>query len=315
MNRISISAVCFSLALVTQASWYWPFGSSESESEEKDPPRLSELMEPASLAIDNASDYAADGKVSEAVAEYRKALAELDRIEAENYERAQTPEFASLRNKRAYVSAAIDSLLLEEAQSNAKDVSLSDTTELETKLRKEMAEKRREKIAPPEPENEANVGTDELPVEKSEAKLEKPKRVRAKAKAKTVKPKSKSKVKKVGSSKKPLSKVESIMSMIETGRYDEADAEIAKMLSAQPHGALALNLKAMNEMKKGDYKAAESALDSAIESNPRDHYAYYNMALMIVESKPDLKSRAKRYYETGRAIGGPKDEDLEAKLK
>ncbi|MBR4616812.1 MAG: hypothetical protein IKO55_14475, partial [Kiritimatiellae bacterium] len=72
MMRISkILTVIAALAVSTaaQASWYWPFGSDD-DSRKKDQPRLSELMEQASIAIDNASDLAAEGKVEEAVAEY-----------------------------------------------------------------------------------------------------------------------------------------------------------------------------------------------------------------------------------------------------
>jgi len=136
INRIGIALVAAMLACVSQASWYWPFGGSD---EEKEPPRLSELMEPASLLIDQAADLASEGKVQDAVEKYREALSRLDRIEAENADRAKRPEFATLRNKRAYVCAAIDSLLLEQVKSNAKAVAVSDTTELEKKLAAEQA--------------------------------------------------------------------------------------------------------------------------------------------------------------------------------
>ena len=97
------------MAMELSASWYWPFGSDDDDSRE---PRLSELMEPATELIDEASDFASEGKVQESVEKYRKALEELDRIEAENPERAQKQEFATVRNKRAYVNAAIDAMLM-----------------------------------------------------------------------------------------------------------------------------------------------------------------------------------------------------------
>ena len=73
-------------------------------------------MEPATELIDEASDLAADGKIDESVEKYRKALDEIDRIERENPERAKSTEFATLRNKRAYVNAAIDSMLLSQGE-------------------------------------------------------------------------------------------------------------------------------------------------------------------------------------------------------
>ena len=132
MRKLCTFAAVLALASGAAASWYWPFGSSDDASAPVR--RLSELMEPASRLIDEASDLAADGKSQESVEKYREALAELDRIEAENPERAASPEFSTVRNKRAYVNAAIDSLLLAQVTANAKAVAVSDTTELEKRL-------------------------------------------------------------------------------------------------------------------------------------------------------------------------------------
>jgi len=124
------------LAAAVQAqakSWYWPF-DFEMMGGGSDQPRLSELMEPATTNIDAAADYAAEGKFREAQDCYRAAIAALNKIEADNPERAATPEFATVRNKRAYVNAALDSMLLAEARDNAKAVSVTDTTALEVRL-------------------------------------------------------------------------------------------------------------------------------------------------------------------------------------
>jgi len=136
-NRVKMATsalVACSLFLIpslAQASWYWPFGQDEDK---RDLPRLSELMEPATTNIDAAADFAAEGKFREAQDCYRAAIAALQKIESENPERATTPEFATVRNKRAYVSAALDSMLLAEARDNAKAVAVTDTTELEKRL-------------------------------------------------------------------------------------------------------------------------------------------------------------------------------------
>ena len=146
MRRLCTVVAVLSLAGGAAASWYWPFGSSDDGSEPVR--RLSELMEPASRLIDEASDLAADGKTQESVEKYREALGELDRIEEENPDRAASAEFATLRNKRAYVNAAIDSLLLGQVRENAKAVAVSDTTELEKRLAAEKAKARGEKTDP-----------------------------------------------------------------------------------------------------------------------------------------------------------------------
>ena len=136
MGKYLVFAFVLTIVCGARASWYWPFGSDD-EADGKKPPRLSELMESASLLIDEASDLAGDGKIDESVEKYREALAELDRIEQENPDRVKAPEFASLRNKRAYVNAAIDSMLLSQIKENAKEVAVSDTTELEQRLAEE----------------------------------------------------------------------------------------------------------------------------------------------------------------------------------
>ncbi len=260
--------VCFSSL---QASWYWPFGSDETEEK---PKRVSELIEPASLLIDEASDLAAEGKTKEAVEKYRESLKALDQIEAENPERAKKPEFATLRNKRAYVTAAIDSLLLDQVKSNAKAVAVSDTTELEKRLAAEKA---------------TAVMTKETKGTKEGLKSQKP--------------------------SKPLTNREQALVAISSGDWTTAERVIGKMLVEKPNGAVALNLKAVMEVQQGKLKEAESTLDQAILSNPRNHFAYYNMAKLMLQVRKDDKTIAKRYYETGRTFGGPVDAHLEEVFK
>ena len=297
MPRIGKSAALLATALLASAagaSWYWPFGGDDGQGE-KSAPRLSELMEPASLLIDEASDLAEDGKREEAIEKYREALAALDEVESSNRERAGKPEFATLRNKRAYVNATIDSLLLAQAQSNARAVAVSDTTALERRLAEERAGKSAD--APKTPAKPAAA-------EKKPAEAEKPDARPAAAEKKPAAEKP-----------APLSRRAQAMADIASGEYAAAELVVAEMLAEKPDGAAALNLKAALETARGDYRAAESALDRAISVHPRSHFAYYNMARMILQSRPSDKSVARRYYDTGRSVGGPRDARLEEKLK
>ena len=272
------------------ASWYWPFGDDEEA-----PPRLSELIEPASLLIDAASDLASDGKISEAVDKYREALNELDKIEAADPERAKTPEFATLRTKRAYVSAAIDSLLLSQARDNARPVAVCDPTELEKKLAAEKgaaaAEPDQDEAARPEA-----AAPSDPKIEKRAAKPVAKKKRHAPARQRPA---------------ANLTPKERAMTAIGEGRYKEADDIIAAMLAEKPDDSAALNLRAVKETAEGRYRDAERTLDRAIQSNPRSHYAYYNMAVLMLRSEPPNVDGARRYYETGRAMGGPVDSGLE----
>ena len=283
MRRIALFAVALTFACGVRASWYWPFGSDDVDT---GAPRISELMEPATELIDEASDLASDGKIDESVEKYRKALDELDRIERENPERAKGVEFATLRNKRAYVNAAIDSMLLGQVKRNAKVVAVSDTTELERKLAEERA--------------------------KDSPSAARPSGVKD---VESAKPSKLSKPSKPAEPPKPLTKRERAIADIANGDYAAAEVFIRESLMAKPNNAMALNLRAAMEMKQGKLDAAEKTLDLAISTHPKNPSAYYNFALLTLQKDADNKSVAKRYYETGRVMGGAADPQLEALFK
>ena len=294
-------------SVAAEASWYWPFGSDDSK--KKDQPRLSELMEQASLAIDNASDLAAEGKVEEAVAEYRRALAELDRVERENPERAATPEFATVRNNRAIINASIDSLYLAQARENARSVAVTDTTELE----KRFAERRAERIAAANGERKSvkpklESQLDAYMVEerkRNKAVEQEAERVRTERTINEL------------LEKDPNSRKARLLQANEMLKADDADGAIEKLneiLETNPEDLSALNMLAICEVNNGEPKAAQKTLAKAIKSNPNDYHAYYNMSRIIMQTG-GKKSTAKRYYDTGRKLGGPEDDGLEALFK
>lgn len=307
MRTFCVFVLSVSVAAVASASWYWPFGDDD----EREPPRLSELMAPASELIGEATDLATDGKISEAIQKYREALETLERIEAENPDRAKTPEFATLRNKRAYVNATIDSMILNQVRSNAKVIAVSDTRELEKRLADEKAGvKTPNGDSPVAATNAVATATNAVATvakdvaEESKGTSEASKDVVAEAEdAKSVKP------------SVPLTRREQAMRDIVNGDYAAADLVLKEMLKERPNNATALNLKAVMEARQGDFKAAERTLDQAIGSNPRDYHAYYNMALVMLQNPEGSKDGARRYYETGRAFGGPEDPVLEKEFK
>lgn len=298
------------LPVAACASWYWPFGSSE---EKKEAPRLSELMEEASKAIDNASDYAADGKVDEAVEEYRRALAELDRVEKENPERAATPEFATVRNKRAIINASIDSLYLSQARENAKAVAVTDTTELEKKFAERRARIRREKALADEKSKPSYTPGDMPKLESQLDSYVEEERNHAKhieqeaARAKTERTINELLAKDPNSRK---ARVMQAGELLRTGDIAGAKAKLGEVLSDNPDDSSALNMLAVCEVTAGEMESADRTLDTAIKANPQDYHAYYNKVRLVMQTT-SKKSAARRYYETGRKVGGPKDEELE----
>jgi len=158
--------------------------------------------------------------------------------------------------------------------------------------------------------------------EKVEAPKEKAKQVKEKMKKeaegerrKTSKTSQPSQLPQPTQSPKPRTKREQAMAAIVKGDYAAAEKVIGELLVEKPNGAVALNLKAAMEARQGKLKAAEATLDQAILSNPRNHFAYYNMANLMLQVRTNDTSAARRYYETGRALGGPVDAKLEEALK
>ena len=290
MKQLLSFALVLALCTGAEASWYWPFSSDD----ETKPPRVSELMEQASVMIDEAYDLADEGKISEAVEKYRAALVELDRIEAENPDRVKEPEFNTLKNKRATVLAAIDSLLLSEAQDNARAIAVSDTTELQKKYdAKHGKAPKMEERGAAKPESEATTESTEVAAE-PEAPTEQPEVIEL--------------------PQKPKSKMAIALEDLAKRDFAAVELTVKEILEERPNDAAALNLKAAAEMAQGDAKAAEKTLDQAIMSNPRGYHAYYNMARLMAGLKGN-RSGAKRYYEAGRSLGGPVDAKLEELLK
>ncbi|MBR2065737.1 MAG: hypothetical protein IKB52_03145 [Kiritimatiellae bacterium] len=293
MVRFGAFAVAATLSLGALGSWYWPFGSDDEEVI----PRISELMEPASTNIDAATDFEFDGKFDEAIAGYEAALRELDKVEAEYPDQMDKPEFTTVKTKRAYVRAKIDTLKFLQVKENSKAVAVSDTTELEKKLAAEKAAAAKAATPEPEPEAEKPAPEPEKP------SVEKPAPAPAKPAPKKPAP------------AKALSRQQRIAKAIADGDYAAADADIAETLRTRPNDAAALNLRAMMESAQGKYRDAEHTLDQAIQSNPKSYHAYYNMARLILKAYPDNKDGARRYYETGRAVGGSRNAALEEAVK
>ena len=315
----TLAAVAFAGA--AHASWYWPFGD---ESSSRSRARLSELMEDATAAIDDAADCAADGKISEAIEKYRKALDELDKVERENPERAATVEFASVRNKRAYVNAAIDSLLMAQARENAKAVAVTDTTELE----KRFAERRRRLLgddgsrerassqaAAPSSAAEAAAGVPKLENQK-DAFMEKERARKKAVQSKAARAKMEGRITTL-LEKDPSSPKARVMQaglMMGDGDLAGAKQKLAEVLAQSPADTSALNMMAVCAAMESGYAEADDLLVRAMKANPRDYRAYYNMANLVMQATGE-KTVALKYYETGRKVGGPEDKALEESLK
>ena len=137
------------LSACVQAAWYWPFPSPEDNTNK--PPRLHRLLEKANDFIELAEDETINGEADKALDYYYQALDELRRVQFENPDRADTPEFAPLRNKIAACKAAVDTIRFEQVNANIRAVSVTDTTELQRKWNKKHGIVDKEDEPPPKP--------------------------------------------------------------------------------------------------------------------------------------------------------------------
>lgn len=279
MRIFRILACLFAVASCAEALAFWPFGSDETKDEE--PKRVSELLEKASELIDTASDMAATGAVQAAISTYRKALVELKTVEEAEPERAKTPEFSTLRNKRAYVEAAITSLQWEETRRNVKSVTVTDTAELERKRAAERDPKGAKKT-----ERTSVKKTDSA----SPKKAEKSENTRDRARQKT-------------------------LELLAAGRLEDADRLSLTLYGRNTNDVMALNLRAAVLAASGRASEGMPLLDRAIALAPDDYVAYYNMARLLMQLSPDNKETARGYFADGCALGGPKNAKLEALLR
>lgn len=317
MKRILAFLLLSVVATRAFAAWYWPFGSDD----EKKPPRMSELMEESSILIDEAFDLAAQGKISEAVEKYKKAYEELEKLEFQYPDRAATSEFSTVRNKKAYVSTSIDSLLLKQASENARAVAVTDTTELEKRYEAEM--KAKAAGLPVEDEDDEPEESKSATKENAPSQHKKAEGVNeaagAPARNAAAASERRGKIAKIAA-ENPANRKAKIMLAVEdlkNGEFNAAELTIKELLAEKPNDVTALNLKAAVEAARGDYEKAKSTLHQLIQSNPKDHSGYYNLAKLIIKFEGAAgKAAARRYYDTARKYyGGPKDAKLEELLK
>ena len=313
--RKAIVMLAGTLALCAQGAWYWPFGSDEDSTNA--PPRLHRLLETSNDYIELAQDASLNGDVDKALENYRLALAELDRVEAENPDRAASAEFAPLRLRRAACTAAIDSIRFAQVNENVRPVSVTDTTELQKRWNKAhgvggdedeppapSAESKAEKAEKKEPEKEKKA-VSPAPVEEKKpepvAEEKKPEPV-AEEKTPAVVPKDWN------------GRIAQAMAELRAQDYASADVLLESMLKERPKDLNALLLRAAAQAGTRSYYAAQRTLERAMRAHPRSYLPYYNLASLLLQQGGDVET-AREYYELGRTVGGPVNKALEARLK
>lgn len=311
MLIILLAALC--AGLHAQGAWYWPFGPDEDDPNE--PKRLHRLLEEANNLIERAEEEALAGEGDKAIESYTAALAELDRVEREHPDRAETAEFSPLRNKRATCQAAIDSIRFDQVDQNERAIAVTDTTQLERKWRK--------KKGLPLPDDLADAGKGKA---KSAATNTPPAAVSAPTNTPpatvstpTNTPPAKVSAPRTAVRKKKLTDAEFAQRM-ETARteirnkdYAAADLLLEALAAERPNELNVLLLRAAAQVGTGSRYAARRTLEKAMRAHPKSYLPYYNLAYLSLKLEEGAET-ARQYYEMGRTVGGPSLPALEAQL-
>ena len=339
MQRTLLLVIAVCVTLFAHGAWYWPFGSKEDDPSK--PLRLHRLLEEANNYIEIAEDEALKGNGDGALENYRLALSELDRVERENPDRAETAEFSPLRNKRAACVAAMDAIRFAQVNDNERAVSVTDTRELQKKWNKKHGIKEEVKDEGGKVKDEAEPV--EPPVEEPVAKVEKKPVTRAVEKlvekveekpveAPVEKPETKVEVK---PTEKPVAKVEeksekkqeskddfsdfkyrlkTALAEVRNRDYVAADLLLEELEQERPNDLNVLLLRAAAQAGMGSNHAARRTLEKAMRAHPRSHLPYYNLANLLLDMGESVDT-ARQYYEMGRSCGGPQWAPLERRLK
>ncbi len=286
-------ALALGLALSAPAAWYWPF-DFDPDSTNK-PPRLHRLLEKANEYIELAEDEALDGNGDKAIENYRLALKELDRVEAENPDRAESPEFAPLRNKRATCSAAIDSIRFAQVNANVRPVAVSNTSDLERKWRvkhglqtlADEAFAKREAAKT----NAAAQASSPVPAAATNAPAAKTPPAAASYDA----------------------RLKEALAEVRRGDYATADRLLDGLEKERPDDLNLLLIRSAAQAGAGSLFAARRTLERAMKAHPKSYLPCYNLANLVLRLNENL-AVARDYYEQGRALGGPRNEALERRL-
>jgi tetratricopeptide (TPR) repeat protein len=305
--------------------------SADAKKEDEKPKKVSVLLVEANKLMTDAQDAYVDGDGKKAVELYRKSLAEIERVERENADRAGTAEFAPVRFRKALCETEIDRIILEEASAKARTVTVTDTAELE----KKRAERHREAVSNNVPEKTVALASkmadgskakppemkaDEKDDEKSDkttvvdvpGELEFAKDMLSMDKAGDAR----DHILKVLKSEPDNREAHYLMAQAQIAQGHPEDAEVVLMdlLEDNPNDESALLLAAGAAFAAGKYPHAMDLLDRALKANPKRPDGYYDMAWVLLEMDPKNLNEPEMYYRQAVKLGGPRDRDLERRL-
>lgn len=262
-----------------------PAAAWAKDKEKEAKPKVSVLLKEANRLMEQAQAAYVDGKSSEAIEGYRKALAEIDRVERENAEMIASSEFAPVRFRRALCETEIDRILLEDVNAKARTVAVTDTAELEAKraerkraaetnnqatVSKDLAQKTRAGNSDPA----AEASADEPPAAPvADAKpAVTPEKNPEPASAPAPAPEKKSE-KPAAASGKPVDvaqELEWAKDMVSVDRFEEAEKALIAVLKQTPENRDARFLMALCLVRQEHFSDAAVIVEDLLADYPKD---------------------------------------------
>jgi tetratricopeptide (TPR) repeat protein len=281
-------------------------------------PKVSELLKDANDLMAEASAIYQDGKAKEAIETYRKALAELDRLERENPARVTASEFAPVRFRRALCETEIDRIMLEEMNATARTVVVTDTSALEAKRAARKKEAQTNNVPEVAMKLAAKggggdgVGADGGKPVNVKEELEWAKDMLSTDQFDEV---DLALVRILKSDPDNLdARLLMALARVQQGKHGDALVVLDDILQDAPRDESALLLAAGAYAASGSYSRAMDALDKALKVNPKRPDGYYNIAWLLLEMSPGKLDEPEMYYRQAVKLGGPRDRDLERRL-
>ncbi len=295
-------------------------------------PKVSVLLKEANELMTQAQTAYVDGESKKAIELYRKALAEIARVEEEHPREVATSEFAPVRFRKALCETEVDRIMLEDVNATARTVAVTDTTALEAKRaeRKKAAETNNVPevtvmLSSKQGTKAAPAGAPEVDTSDGKDKADDP--------------------------DKPLNikaELDWAKDMLSVDRYDDAEKAVLKVLKKEPDNREARFMMALARVQQGkhadavvviddlladnasdeptlllaagsyaamgNYAKAMDTLDKAMKINPKRPDGYHNMAWLLLEMQPKETGEAEMYYRQAVKLGGTRDRDLERRL-
>ena len=98
-------------------------------------------------------------------------------------------------------------------------------------------------------------------------------------------------------------------------KFDDALTELNKAIEINPNSATAHNYLGITASQKGRQQEAEREILQAIANKPDYGDAHFNLAVILVTTRPASKEMAKRHYARATALGTQPDPSLEKLLQ